>query len=349
MPSILLTKHPSLTGFKYSSVQDYFKKFVDSATEFNVATGFISNEAIATLQQIVAFKSGKMKLNLFIGMHYVSGFTRIQYKAIKELNDFLNDAKCGNIYLSPHALFHGKMYSFFHDNDCLGGFIGSSNLGSFVGEDPNYVETDALFVGEEGVFVNQGISNVIQCLGKNFVDLPPLMEFIEPDSKLLQSYHYVTEVNEKELKTIKNSRTDRGTYIVLKSEPFSNLNTYFGAGKVKDRYSPRGWYEVELIIGKRDPAMEQIPTEYPITVVTNDGYKFQCKRQGTNFKNFRSSNDLKILGRWIKGQMENEGALEIGKPVTEGVLQEFGKGRIFLEETTVLDDAGHNIWYISLR
>ena len=34
-------------------------------------------------------------------------------------------------------------------------------------------------------------------------------------------------------------------------------------------------------------------------------------------KNFRSAHDLKILGRWIKGQMENAGALKLGDKVTE--------------------------------
>ena len=82
MTNILLTKNPSLSGLQYSSVQEHFVRFVNTATEFNVATGFITNDSIATLQQIIAFKNGKMKLNLFIGMHYIEGFTKIQYKIL---------------------------------------------------------------------------------------------------------------------------------------------------------------------------------------------------------------------------------------------------------------------------
>lgn len=348
MSDILLTKNPSLTGFKYSSVQDYFSHFVDSATRFNVATGFITNDSIATLQQIVDYKKGSMELNLFIGMHYIDGFTKTQYKAVKELNDYLLNENLGHVFLSPNALYHGKMYSFIKNEQCLGSFIGSSNLGSFVGKDPNYIEADAFFKGDEGQFVNDSILNVIHSLGVKMSELTPPTRFIEPENKLLQSYHYVKNVSDEDLKKAQRSITSNCTYIPLKVEPKSNLNTYFGAGKIKNKYSPRGWYEVELIIGKKELAMKKLPTDHPITVITNDGYQFECERQGDYFKNFRSRYDLKILGRWIKGQMENDGALEIGKPVTNEVLQKFKKFSILMEETSCLDDNHNTIWYMSL-
>ncbi len=349
MATILLTKNPSLSGFQYSSIQDKFVSLVNEATEFNIATGFVTNDSIATLQQIVSYKGGRLKLNLFIGMHYIEGFTKIQYKAVKTLNEYLNEANVGNVYLSPSALYHGKMYSFLNNGRCLGSFVGSSNLGSFVGRDPNYIEADALFDGDNGLFVNESISNVIRSLGKKMADLPALTRFIEPESRLLHSYHFVKEVGAEEVGRFEQCRTGEKAYIPLKTEPKSNLNTYFGAGKVKNKYSPRGWYEVELIIGKREPAVDKIPTDYPITVVTKDGYMFQCERQGDYFKNFRSRYDLKILGRWIKGQMENVGALEIGQPVTETVLQEFGRSKISLEETSIVDENGNKAWLISLE
>ena len=117
--------------------------------------------------------------------------------------------------------------------------------------------------------------------------------------------------------------------------------------KVTEKYSPRGWYEVELIISKNAAVAEILPTDAPFTVVTNDGYKFKCERQGDFFKNFRSCNDLKILGRWIKGRMENDGALEIGKPVTQDVLNSFGHSSIRFTKTTTIDDDGREVWYMS--
>ena len=303
MARLLLTKNTLLTDLHCHSVQDKFAQLVNVANEFNMATGFITNDSIATLQQIVKFKEGRMRLNLFIGMHYAKGFTRIQYEAVKELNDFLDESKMGSVYLSPYSLFHGKMYSFLQDGQCIGSFVGSSNLGNFVGKSPNYIEADVLFDGKDGTLVNDRILKIIRNMGKGLSELSPITHFRTPEQRLLRAYRHVEEVANDELKMLKSKKTGLRTYIPLKTAPHSNLNAYFGAGKVKDRYSPRGWYEVELIIDKKEPAMEQIPTEHPITVVTDDGSKFICERQGDNYKNFRSRYDLKILGRWIKGQM----------------------------------------------
>ena len=54
-----------------------------------------------------------------------------------DVSEFKSDE--GKVYLSPKALFHGKMYSFYEDSACLGSFVGSSNLGSFW--TPNSIST----------------------------------------------------------------------------------------------------------------------------------------------------------------------------------------------------------------
>lgn len=85
---------------------------VDNATDFNIATGFITNDSIAALKQIVEFREGKLNISLFIGMNYLEGFTKPQYIAVRELNNYLITNNLGAVYLSPKALYHGKMYSF---------------------------------------------------------------------------------------------------------------------------------------------------------------------------------------------------------------------------------------------
>ena len=66
--------------------------------------------------------------------------------------------------------------------------------------------------------------------------------------------------------------------------------------KIKNRYSPRGWYEVELILNKGTEAANILPTGKSFTVVTDDGYSFNLSRQGDYNKNLRSDSNLKILG-----------------------------------------------------
>ena len=318
------------------SISSLYNRLVDNATDFNIATGFITNDSIAALKQIVEYRKGQLCLSLFVGMNYLEGFTKPQYNAIKELDNYLNRYSIGKVFLSSQALFHGKMYSFMQGNSCLASFIGSSNLGSFVGTSQNLIEADVLYRDEEGKIINSFIHQITKALGTKFKDLPEVEKFKEIDVELLKDYSYVKKLNKSQLQEELNTVTREYVDIPLKTEAKSNLNSFFGKGKIKGKYSPRGWYEVEIILGKNLPGIDLIPdkNQGAFTVITKDGYEFKCSRQGDYSKNLRSENDLKILGRWIKGQMENCGALEIGTPVTEETLSKFGKRFLRLQKTT---------------
>lgn len=317
------------------SISGVFNRLVENATDFNIATGYITNDSIAALKQIVEFREGNLNISLFIGMNYLEGFTKPQYIAVRELNNYLLTNNLGAVYLSPKALYHGKMYSFMKDSTCLASFIGSSNLGSFVGTSQNYIEADAQFVADEGILVNKYIYDITHSLGERFSDLPEINQFIANDIELLKGYSYVKKLSNEQLNQELANRTGEFVDIPLKTKPKSNLNSYFGKGKIKGKYSPRGWYEVEIILSKKMPNRSLIPTkdDGSFTVVTNDGYEFQCLTQGDYSKNFRSEHDLKILGRWIKGQMENDGVLQVGTPITTETLSAFGKSFLRLEKT----------------
>ena len=319
------------------SISGMFNHLVDTATDFNIATGFITNDSIAALKQIIEFRQGDLKLSLFIGMNYLDGFTKPQYNAIKDLDDYLHSNNIGNIYLSPQALYHGKLYSFMQGSDCLASFIGSSNLGSFVGTSQNLIEADMVLRDNEGKLINSYISQITNTLGTEFNELPIVTKFRDTDIELLKDYSYVKKLTKTQLNAALVYRTGDYVDIPLKTKAKSNLNTYFGKGKIKGKYSPRGWYEVEIILSKNLPGIDLIPKKEDgsFTVITTDGYEFDCSRQGDYSKNFRSDYDLKILGRWIKGQMENCGALEIGQPVTEETLRLFGKSHLRLEKTKI--------------
>lgn len=324
---------------------------IETADHLNIATGFITNDSIVELKNLIEYRQFSLTLDLFIGMNLLEGFTKLQYNAVKDLNTFLMESSAGRVLLSPKALYHGKMYSFMHNNTCLGAFIGSSNLGSFVGTSSNYIEAEAFFDGSEANRVNSTIVKVIERLGEDFSHIPPVTDFIESPVELLKDYSFVQQIGAEKTALAKASARGAKVRIPLKDEPKSNLNTYFGAGKIKGKFSPRGWYEVELIIPKKLENRDLIPwSENPeenkkchIFVITNDGYKFECYRQGDYGKNFRSAHDLKILGRWIKGQMENDGALELGKPVTADVLNKFGKKYLVLQKTI------DNCWFMTLE
>lgn len=346
MEDLLLTKNPIINSLQTRSINDYTLRYFETATQLNIATGFISNESIAELKRLVEYRKRSLNLSLFIGMNYIDGFTKLQYDAVKELGENLLKNGTGNVYVSPKALFHGKMYSFLKDGQCLGAFIGSSNLGSFIGTSQNLIESDMFFEADSGKKIHNRIIEITNILGEPISEAEPIKNFKEPPTALLDGFEYVEKLSREETAKCLLQVSQNSVRIPLKTEEKSNLNAYFGAGKVKGRFSRRDYYEVEIIISKKIPNRSILPgkEEGNFTVITNDGYKFECARQGDYDKNFRSAHDLKILGRWIKGQMENSGALKLGEKVTDETLHKFGKNTLVLTQSTNKD-----FWILTLE
>jgi hypothetical protein len=69
---------------------------------------------------------------------------------------------------------------------------------------------------------------------------------------------------------------------------------------------------------------------------------FKCKTQGDYSKNFRSADDLKILGKWIKGRLEESGALIPGKAIDPSTLDRYGRRDVELISTSDPD-----IWLLN--
>ena len=227
----------------------------------------------------------------------------------------------------------------------MGGFIGSSNLGSFMGTSKSNIEADIFLPGNEARSIDYYIKHVISDLGTEFSLAAPITSFLPPETDLLKGLEHVTQLTESEFSAAMSTLTNVSVEIPLKTEPKSNLNTYFGAGKAKGKYSPRSWYEVELIIPKSTPYRDLLPTHEQgrFRVVTPDRYSFYCERQGSYDKNFRSCDDLRILGKWIKGEMENKGVIRCGEMVTDSTLAAFRRNKLVLTKST------EDFWYICLQ
>jgi hypothetical protein len=129
--------------------------------------------------------------------------------------------------------------------------------------------------------------------------------------------------------------------------PKSSLNVFFGEGRRNQQgfVIPRPWYEVELIVSKNITQQKGYPSvlnnNSSFTVITDDGWSFKCKVSGDYSKNLRSEDDLKILGKWIKGRLENAGVLKPGEMVTDSILNRYGRSDIKL---TQIKDS--NNWYL---
>jgi hypothetical protein len=330
---------------KFSDV--FFDLFVNKASSTRIASGYVSEESIADL--INLYETGYNKpLNLIVGMHYFEGFSYGQYYALLHLSDILAARNTGGIYVSTVMKYHGKIY-FFYENGQYSAIVGSSNLTKIaltretaaerVYDTDLYIHDEAVTDDIEKFIVDLQDRFCTNLKSLNFEDL----KIIEP-TNLFENYLSVEKVSTD---GIENQLTDIVFDIPLKTEEKSNLNVYFEKGRKNFSNGfvlPRDWYEIEVIVPKKITEKKEYPRGQPFLVITDDGYKFKCKTSGTYFKNFRSALDLKILGRWIKGRMENCHVLKTGEKVTDETFANYGRNSMRLIKTKMA-----NTWYLDFE
>jgi len=336
----LLLSNYSPANFFGKSSKTYMEKALKQCVTLKIASGYISSDALIDLKRVIELNN-KPRLELLIGMHYFDGFTKNQYIAACSLNDFLIDNDLGFVYLANTVKFHGKMYSFIMDDSSTSALIGSSNLGSLYDNVNKQYEVDILLEGEESTYVNKTLNTIITSLGTPLKDVT-IKTFIE-FNKLLENHENVRKIDPVELSEILSKRTAINFDIPIKAAPKSNLNPYFGKGRkdLRGYVAPRPWYEVEIIVSNTITSRAGYPCDQTFEVYTDDGWHFTCETNGDYSKNLRSKDDLKILGKWLKGRMEEAGALKMGSPVTDDVIAAYGRNTIKLCATTV---AG--VWFI---
>ncbi len=336
---LLLSNYPP-AKFSNRTTQKVWLENLSRAEQVRIATGFVSSDSLIELKKIVE-NNERPHIEILIGMHYFDGFTKQQYYSALALNETLQVQNRGAVYLSNSMRFHGKLYSFNKQNNCFGAIVGSSNLSSLLNSTYKLYEADCYFDGENAKTIDKSIQNLFDKLGKIITDFH-IDNFVN-NNDLLENHYGVNKVSSEELTRIVATRTDVVFDIPMKTEAKSNLNCFFGKGRKTQRnfITPRPWYEVEIIVPITVTRQPNYPVNKTFDVVTNDGWRFACETNGQNSKNLRSQKDLTILGKWIKGKLEQSGALTMGTPVTEDVLSQYGRKAMKLSATT---DA--NLWLI---
>lgn len=343
--SLLLSNFPPVRT-KFASYTDTFKKLLKESDKVSLATGYISTDSAVDLKNIIEANGGPY-LNLCVGMHYFDGLTPVQNEALRDLDKFLQQAELGQVYMVTTFPFHGKVVSFSREEQLLGSIVGSSNLSNIIDGQRQYEVDYFIENGNEREDLKRFIYELI------FKSATPLSELVVPinipENDLLFDQIGVIKVSPDELEKVKNQRTDISFDIPLKGDDAqrSGLNASFGEGRKNQQgfVLPRPWYEVELIVGKDITSRRHYPqadargSNGSFCVVTDDGWQFQCKVSGQNSKNLRSEDDLKVLGKWLKGRLENSGLLRPGERVTDKVLADYGRSSI-----TMTKLADKNMW-----
>lgn len=321
-----------------SNINKVLLDLIEYSSRIIIASGYISNDAMVEISRIVEGDIDRIKeLSIFIGMHYIEGFTKQQYYSCVKLNELLVSKGIGGIYVSPSMKFHGKIYSFVSEEGMHTSLIGSANLSSFIKNLERTYETMLIAKDDEiAKDIYDKNLKIFESLGMRIDIAETIQEEDFIKSRIdLSSFDKVSKINQIEALEILDQDSEYCFEVEVKTEEKSNLNAFFGKGRVNPRgfEVPRPWYEVEIVVSNSVTILDGYPKDKTFRVVTMDGWVFECKTQGDYAKNLRSTGSLSILGKWLKGHLEMSGCLKTGEMVTEKVLNDYGRSHLTLRST----------------
>lgn len=293
-----------------------------------VASGYASADIVEefTCDFIKIAKDGG-SAKLLLGMAFYEGLSQRKLDILNSLCVDLNKLnKNSGVYVTYTRKYHGKVY-YFNTGKKDNIFVGSSNF-SASGTSGNIECT---------VSVNDAPTKTkIKDFLNYLLSKDNSISILKADIVVPGSKKYRKTVSLVTLDSLK--RYDPTTIDVLKLPKFiypldrvaekekSSLNVYFGKGRlnrVTGHVKPRPWYEIELIANVKLTSNPLYP-KGDFDAYTDDGYIIPMRTQGDYYKNIRSKKSLQIFGMWLKGKLQNAGALTPLTPVTKETLIDYG-------------------------
>lgn len=333
-----------------------WEELFQGADGVRIGIGYASNDSLLYLKKLIELNQPK-NLELCLGMAYFEGLTKSQFEATSELSSFLKSRDIGRVSVARAFPFHGKIQYFKSNRQSDKFLLGSSNLSNIV---PVKGITRRNYEVDIEISDLSTCTNLIELLDGLFSDSSTGFDVISKDlqikeneNSLLSTRSDVKDVGAETLSKVIKHLLPNTFEIPLKDAPKSNLNAYFGEGRVNQQgfVKPRHWYEVEIIV---DQSVQKSGDNYPVNqdflVYTDDGHRFVMRTSGDYGKNLRSKDDLTILGRWIKGRMEANNALRSGEPLTASSLQVYGRNTISMTQTSLTEEVPEigtlSVWYL---
>lgn len=337
MTELLATNLSPLKTTLKTFPESWGKDFLN-AKKVQIATGYVSGESCALIKTLAIDKN--VYVELIVGMALKDGLTNNQFNKLNELNIALNDASLGGVFIVSDFAFHGKV-TYFQTSFGDVSYLGSSNLSGIVpigNNDGRNFEMDVRIVDATHTLdIHNFIEDLKAKSSRAYDEIKDQIRIVRMPVETLIGQKNVIEVGQTEyLSHLLNSELGEAFELPLSTEQASSLNAYFG----KPRFSksgkamPRDWYEVNLVLPKkaRSNALDY-PFHEEFIVVTDDGFEFVGKSSGDDGKNFSSRKNNKIIGRWLKGRLQESGALVRGQMVTDEVLRNYGKSSLTMVKT----------------
>ena len=357
---------PLKLGDRQTAFIDYFIDALHEADEIEIAVGYVSKAALKELQGLVD-EAGIKRACLTIGMYYHEGMPEGTYNAAAALNEDWTGRRIGEVRLVRAFKYHGKVYVFYKNGKPFSAVVGSHNLGAIKLEAANLRQYELSAVTEEPEELQEISAHIREIMlpkcSANIADLRDV-PLIREVNRALVDQEFVSKVTPEEVDAYKKRMTDVSFELPLKvpedendqSMRGSNINVCYAGGR------KRVWWEIEMVVSKSIRDLPGYPLhQQPFMAVTDDGWKFQAWTCGQNNKNLYSKDDLKIMGRWIKGRLATAGLVEPvnrvendhkGKGViTHKMLNKYGRDTITLTKTDIVtkteDGTELEVWMLS--
>ncbi|BAU96133.1 stress-sensitive restriction system protein 1 [Corynebacterium suranareeae] len=323
----------------------FFDKELKDTHHLDITVGYISEKSLRYLRDILEEKTN-ITANLTCGMHACEGMTAPQLHYARELHTFLSNNNRGGVFVLPRLRYHGKIY-LFHQRTAPDpkAYIGSANLSAII---PGHASTF-----ETGVMLDPAPTELIQHLQRDVEPLKvPIDEYHVPivadQNALMRGVSRAAPMSTSHVVAVMSSPAQYTFDLPLKAHPKSSLNAHLGGdgGRMQKtgRRLSRKWYEGELIVDEKYRDLPGYPQKgVPFTVITDDGWTFECKTSGDGGKNLRSVGSLETFGAWMKSRLIDAGALEFGETATEKNIERFGRSHL-----TMKYHPDYNVWSFDL-
>ncbi|WP_426705645.1 restriction endonuclease PLD domain-containing protein [Corynebacterium auriscanis] len=308
-----------------------FPELVKSSQSIEIAVGYICADSIRYLKAI-SLANPALHIEVTSGMQAAEGLTAEQFERALNLHQHLSLTGRGGVFLTQKIRYHGKIYIFRGEGGTRA-YIGSGNLSAIVG---NHAD-----VWEAGVLLDSDTDAIEQHLKKDLASFKvPLdkadVRIITSKESRMRDVDEATPVPVSTIARIFQSPSQFEFEIPLKTSKRSSLNAFMGGDGSRRQKTGHGlsrdWFEGELIVDKCFTSQPGYPVGgKPFTVVTHDGWSFECKTSGQNSKNLRSRGKLSTFGTWIKENFMDAGVLEFGELITEETLKQFGRSTLSMK------------------
>lgn len=374
---------PMAVPKNHSTIADSIKADLASATEVDIAVGYVSGASLVELGNLVR-ESNIRHISLIIGMYYHEGMPEGCYRLACELNEEWTSRGIGEVRLVTPMKYHGKTYVFYRDETAFSAVVGSANLSVLKPDSSTLRQYELAY---RIVEPNDVAALAEHCQSLKRDNCSKRIDAITSGEMTIVPGHNTSldnVVGVERLTSDKSAeyRQAAGEYsfalplkVPAEAEKLLEGRRYFTKSNINVCYSPdtrnkkrppkaRNWYECQLTVSSEIYTQVGYPSKNdPFYLVTDDGYKFLAHTTSDNNKQFAAVGDESIMGRWLKGRLVAAGLVtpvnntledtaHTGM-ITKEMLRKYGRDVLIFRKTnkqeTLEDGTAVDVWLISFE